>query len=483
MGVEFTGAGGSFSDPGRSFDNLEAAVVATMVTAATDIALLIDRNGRINDVAVDDNHLFGEARKAWLGRRFVDVVTTESRPKVEKMLTEDSQGTLPKRREVNHPMPDGADLPVSYTVLTLSREDGARIALGRELRSVSLLQQKLVETQLAMENDYARLRNAEAQYRVLFDTAADPTLIVDAATRKVTEANAAGRRMLESDGRRVVGQSLHSLFADQSLRELDQLLAAARVSGETETADLILTGDDCGVQVALRFYRQHGTTRLSLRFGRPAPISLSADSHDLIAKAGRELPDGLVVVDTDMRIVAVNESFLDLAEITTSHQALGRPLPGMIGRRSVEMSVVRSAIDAGGTVRGFGTTLTTEHGTVVEVEISGTAMREDGRTFYAFSLRRGGRQPVTGTGPEPLRSANDMTGLVGRVPLREIVRETVDIIEQLCIKAALDITRNNRASASEMLGLSRQSLYSKLRRYGIGETGPSGAGEDIGGFD
>ena len=27
---------------------------------------------------------------------------------------------------------------------------------------------------------------------------------------------------------------------------------------------------------------------------------------------------------------------------------------------------------------------------------------------------------------------------------------------------------NNRASAAEMLGLSRQSLYVKLRRYGIG---------------
>ena len=67
------------------------------------------------------------------------------------------------------------------------------------------------------------------------------------------------------------------------------------------------------------------------------------------------------------------------------------------------------------------------------------------------------------------RSADQLVELVGRVPLQEIVAETADLIEKLCIEAALRLTRDNRASAAEMLGLSRQSLYVKLRRYGIGE--------------
>jgi DNA-binding NtrC family response regulator len=37
----------------------------------------------------------------------------------------------------------------------------------------------------------------------------------------------------------------------------------------------------------------------------------------------------------------------------------------------------------------------------------------------------------------------------------------------MCIEAALELTHNNRASAAEMLGLSRQSLYVKLRKFGI----------------
>ena len=62
-----------------------------------------------------------------------------------------------------------------------------------------------------------------------------------------------------------------------------------------------------------------------------------------------------------------------------------------------------------------------------------------------------------------------MTELVGRVSMKNLVRESTDLIERLCIEAALRITRDNRASAAEMLGLSRQGLYAKMRRYGIGD--------------
>ena len=55
------------------------------------------------------------------------------------------------------------------------------------------------------------------------------------------------------------------------------------------------------------------------------------------------------------------------------------------------------------------------------------------------------------------------------MPLKDLVRETTDLIERLCIEAALELTHDNRASAAEMLGLSRQSLYVKLRRYGLGD--------------
>jgi DNA-binding NtrC family response regulator len=63
-----------------------------------------------------------------------------------------------------------------------------------------------------------------------------------------------------------------------------------------------------------------------------------------------------------------------------------------------------------------------------------------------------------------------ITEKVGRVPLKELVRESTDVIEKLCIETALQITGDNRASAAELLGLSRQSLYAKLHRYELAES-------------
>ncbi|MCQ0986371.1 transcriptional regulator PpsR [Jiella marina] len=464
--MEHPSAGRHFSDPSRSFANLEAALVASMVTASTDIALLLDQSGIVEDVAVRESDLFGDVEKGWIGQHFTDIVTTESRYKVERLLAEDPKGDSPTRREINHPMPGGPDLPISYSILPLTK-NGMRLALGRDLRIMASLQQDLVETQLALESDYARLRTTAAQYRVLFDTAAESMLILDADTSNILEANSRARERFERNGTKLVGQSVGTLFAAQARQELDRLLAEARTSGEPKGARFPLAEGNDEVAVSVRFYRQHGAIRYAIRFIEEMAATTNGHLVDLVARIGHALPDAIVVVDPDFTITSANESFLDLSEIATKHQAVGRSLTDLLGRRGVELGFLKKAIDTNGQVRNFSTVLHTQFGGMMDVEVSGSAINQDDKRFYGFSLRQVSRAPARTGGREPLRSANDMAGLVGRVPLREIIRETADIIEQLCIEAALEITNNNRASAAEMLGLSRQSLYSKLRRYRI----------------
>jgi DNA-binding NtrC family response regulator len=67
------------------------------------------------------------------------------------------------------------------------------------------------------------------------------------------------------------------------------------------------------------------------------------------------------------------------------------------------------------------------------------------------------------------RSPEQVAELIGRMSLKDLVRETTDVIERLCIETALELTGDNRASAAELLGLSRQSLYVKLRRFGLAD--------------
>ena len=96
-------------------------------------------------------------------------------------------------------------------------------------------------------------------------------------------------------------------------------------------------------------------------------------------------------------------------------------------------------------------------------------------------MRNVGRRlrSVPDTGRDLPRSVEQLTELVGRMSLKDIVRESTDLIERLCIEAALRITRDNRASAAEMLGLSRQGLYAKLRRYGIGDLDGPDVSDDV----
>jgi transcriptional regulator PpsR len=129
-------------------------------------------------------------------------------------------------------------------------------------------------------------------------------------------------------------------------------------------------------------------------------------------------------------------------------------------------------------VRFFATTLRGEYGSTTEVEISAVAVELEGQTWLGFAIRNVERRRVTDarSARELPRSVEQLTELVGRVSLKELVRETTDVIERLCIEAALELTSDNRASAAEMLGLSRQSLYVKLRRYGLGDIQGSSAG-------
>ena len=80
----------------------------------------------------------------------------------------------------------------------------------------------------------------------------------------------------------------------------------------------------------------------------------------------------------------------------------------------------------------------------------------------ADTLRRPAPQP--GAVDEPVRNVME---LVGNSTLKDIVAETTDVVEKMCIETALELTRNNRVAAAEMLSLSRQSLYVKLRKFGL----------------
>ncbi len=97
----------------QSLGEIGADVAGKLIAAAADIALIIDDDGVIQDVASHSEELVELARRNWAGRPWLDTVTVESRPKVEALLR-DSGTDKSRARQVNHPVAGQDDIPVLY---------------------------------------------------------------------------------------------------------------------------------------------------------------------------------------------------------------------------------------------------------------------------------------------------------------------------------------------------------------------------------
>jgi transcriptional regulator PpsR len=191
----------------------------------------------------------------------------------------------------------------------------------------------------------------------------------------------------------------------------------------------------------------------------------------MLRRVVESAPDGFVVTDPKGQILIANAAFLDLIQLPNEAQARGESIERWLGRPGVDLSVLMSNLRQHGSVKLFATTLRGEDGSSIEVEISGVSVPHGDQPCLGFMIRNVGWRlsPHGSSSKEVPRSMEQLTELVGRVPLKDLVQESTDLIEKLCIEAALQLTQDNRASAAEMLGVSRQSLYMKLHRYGLGD--------------
>lgn len=466
--------GRKFEAPGRTLGGLDAEAAAAVISAASDIALILDRDGVIRDLAFGSEELAREDYGKWLGQPWSDTVTADSRAKVEAMLRDAQAKVAPRWRHVNHPSSRGADVPVVYSAVQVGAE-GRVVVVGRDLRSVAALQQRLVEAQQSMERDYWRLRHVETRYRLLFQMASEAVLIVDASTQKVMEANPASAQLLGENERRIVGRPFLDVFEADSTQAIQEMLAGVRAAGRADEVRARMLGGERQLVVSATLFRHESATLYLIRLSSlpldAGAVVLPKSMAAMLADVVNGAPDAFVITDPEGKILTANPAFLELAQLVTEEQARGESLERWLGRPGVDLNVMITNLRQHGTVRLFATTLRGESGSDVEVEISAVAVPRGAHPCLGFTIRNVGRRlnADVRVGRELPRSVEQLTELVGRVPLKELVREATDLIERLCIESALELTQDNRASAAEMLGLSRQSLYVKLRKYGLGD--------------
>lgn len=453
-----------FNDPEAIFANFRQADVLALAYAAGDFILAIDDQHIVRDIAANvRDHGFVVQ---WIGQKWADTVTPESCGKIGQML--DPQ--LPARnlwRQVNHPH-DGDDFPVSYKIIK-PEGSGWCLAIGRDLRAMSALQQRLLKTQQSMERDYLHLRQTETRYRLLFDNIAYPVLIVDADDYGVQQANHAAYRLLEAMPGALEGKSLFTLFDASQRSAVIAYFGAVTVNSAVPPVEVKLAGHSQEVKLAATAFRQSGRQYLLVNIGDGThQVPVQRADRDVLAVIER-MPDAFVLADDKQAIIAANRAFAEMVQAGSVEQLLGTPLGRYIGRPDVDLNLLRKQLRDNHFVRNFSSVVQDIGGGEEPVEISALMLERD-QPLYGYSLRSVGRRErdLPATGREFPRSVDQLTELVGRKTLKEIVRESTDLIERMCIEAALLHTSDNRASAAEILGLSRQSLYSKLHRHGLG---------------
>lgn len=441
--------------------------------AVPDITLKLDIEGVILSASVS-NTISDEPDTAWQGRNWVDTVQDLGGDKVRRMLADAEAHGVSSFRQVNQQFPSGLELPIEYTTVRLAERSGF-VAVGKNLQAMADLQSRLIAAQQAMERDYWKLRDVETRYRHLFDASSEAVLVITPSDMRIAEANPAAIRAL---GLTPVGTEIIPELSPQERQSFQDMLALVRETGKAPGM-LVHLGQERSpwmVRASLMAFEAGPAYLLQLTSTMaPATEEEETNGHSsLIETMVQRSPEAFAILDKTGTVLQANRAFLDLAQLGVEGAARGQSLGRWLARPGADANILLNNVRRHGSVRSFTTTFNGELGTDAQVEISAVGDRDEDAEFFGISLhdisQRLTGSPTAGSLDKVLEP---FSAQIGSTPLKTLIKTTVGTVERHYVESALEITDGNRTAAAEILGLSRQSLYAKLNRYGLNGNGQS----------
>jgi transcriptional regulator PpsR len=436
--------------------------------AQPDVTLLLDLDGVIREATLS-RALAEEGVQKWLGRPWKETISDTADDRVARIMEDARNMGVSAFRQVTQKFPSGLELPMEYTTVLLGGRAGL-LAIGKSLQPVAELQARLISAQQAMERDYWKLREVETKYRLLFDASHEPVVLLNAGTLRIAEANPAAVQAIGLGAGTVTGRAFLPEVSAGDRDAFQAMLLRVRDQGKAPGI-LIRFGKD----------QKQWLVRGSLMSPEPGPVMLlqlspgwtgqplHAQSEAIsIDELVERLPDAFIVLDKDGVIRRTNRAFLDLVEVGAKGSVVGERLTRWLWRPGADLTVLLANVERHGSIRLFTTTIQGELGTTTEVEISATGSSQTDPNYLGVLIRDIGRRIGGSNDESSLRAElGSISERIGKTPLRKLVKDTVSVVERHYVTSALQLAHNNRTVAAELLGLSRQSLYAKLNRYGI----------------
>lgn len=433
------------------------------VKLATDIALVIGENGIIERVAQAGAEPLSPAASEWVGRPWVDTVTAETRTKAAQLLSEAAQTGVARRREINHPSSGGDAIPVSYSAIRLGLE-GPLLAVGRDLRSITAIQQRFLEAQREAELSYWRARQGEARYQELFRVAHDAVALVDIDTLQIVEANEAAAQLFDLPLEELPGRLVVHAFEKHSRRALEELLRAAQASGQQSEVRLRLAQKALTASVAAVPFRQQDRLCALLRV-RPLESNESLLGVELsMARMVDEFSDAVIVTQSNGRILGANRTFQDLVQ-TPENEILGRPLREWLGLADGTFDQILERVRQSAVLRELTGTIILGNGQVIGVRISAHLLTDSDEEHIGFVLRRAPAAPRD-RGAFELGLGLDAWGArLGYEPLPVLLERATRNLELQLITRALAESGGDLEAAARLLGIDHAELLRRRAHF------------------
>ncbi len=443
--------------------------IAHILAASSDIQIIIDSVGMIKAVSAEPQLTDVLKTGDWSGSDLRESLTVESITKLESLLdhlaNENPDAT--RSLELNHLIGGKSDCPIRYVAMRTG-DDEELILIGQNLTTVADMQQQLVKAQQALDKDYEKYRYVDTRYRAIMDASTEPLVFAESASGKIIDLNDAAAKLFAGTREGLIGSSFGQQFSDMQRQEFFSGLDRDRAAHASSPVDTTTLRTNRAVRIYPTSMRAAGERLVLCRIellDDQARSTMDAALHGLF-EAGS---DAIVLADARGSINSANDAFLSLCDISDDKDVNGKSFAEFLGRGGIDLKVLLENASRNGRMRLYATKLASRFGGQISVEIATTRLADTPDSGFAFVIRdtsrlEGMRETSAPVTDEAMRNVME---LVGSAPLRDIVAATTDVVERMCIETAVELTQNNRVAAAEMLGLSRQSLYVKLRKFNL----------------
>ena len=456
---------------------LGSDLLSGIAGSLADVVVVTEVSGRILAASSNpNNRSFGELAR-WTGSEMASHLVADAWSKLRARMDAVAANARRGERsgqvwcEVTHKLDDGTLVPVRYSLHWLNDREKI-LLLGRDQRPMIEVQQQLVTAQIALERDFEAQREIDTRYRLLMDVTSDAIVLIATGTRRIVDINHNAAVMMGAARSDLIGSDLLSEVEVARPSELIDSLTNAASSELSNAVEIQARRSQKRLQVSPKVFRAAGERLVLCRLDEVGSGPNSVHAPDPLAANLRQLfyrgVDGIVFTDKDGLILAASESFLNLTDTPTLSAMRGRSLSDYLARGTVDLKVLLDNARRAGHLRIYSTKVTTDFDGQVAVDISATWLNDRTNPVMALVVRDASRsEALRSTMSTTDSNMRNVLDLVGSSSLKDIVAETTNVVEKICIETAVELTRNNRVAAAEMLGLSRQSLYVKLRKYGL----------------